>query len=216
MAPSPAQSFPSSAISGFRLNIASAVSLTFSPSISGTNPVRLPGDVCFRILPRRRFCFVHGRILRRRRGWVSHPEPAPFVSSIYADGREDDVWMRWHDGKRRDEWFSQSLSSLWARCDAMARRTGDELGALDFDVATNSQGLDVKTFSVRTLSRDASHASVLVKLVPDNWLRKSERENEIRYDLVWQRGRWLIDDMHSVIEPRSWSLRAILAGYLSR
>jgi hypothetical protein len=47
-------------------------------------------------------------------------------------------------------------------------------------------------------------------------VRKSERENEIRYDLVWERGRWAIDDIHSVIEPNAWSLRAILKLYLVR
>jgi hypothetical protein len=55
-----------------------------------------------------------------------------------------------------------------------------------------------------------------VTLTPDNWVRKSERENEIRYDLAWERGRWAIDDIHSVIEPNAWSLRAILKQYLVR
>ena len=97
-----------------------------------------------------------------------------------------------------------------------ARKTSDELGAVDFDAATNSQGMEVKSFTVKTLSRDALHANVVVTLTPDNWARKSERENEIRYDLVWERGRWAIDDIHSVIEPNAWSLRAILTRNLAR
>ena len=100
------------------------------------------------------------------------------------------------------------VASIYA--DARAHKTGDGLGAVDFDVATNSQGLEVRRFTVKTLSRDASRASVVATLTPDNWLRKSERENEIRYDLVWERGRWAIDDVHSVIEPNAWSLRAVL------
>jgi hypothetical protein len=95
-------------------------------------------------------------------------------------------------------------------------KTGDGLDAVDFDVATNSQGLEVKRFTVTTLSRETLHASVVAALTPDNWLRKSERENEIRYDLVWERGRWAIDDIHSVIEPNAWSLCAILQQYLVR
>jgi hypothetical protein len=47
-------------------------------------------------------------------------------------------------------------------------------------------------------------------------VRKSERENEIHYDLVRERGRWAIDDVHSVIEPNAWSLRGILTQYLVR
>ena len=143
-------------------------------------------------------------------------DPARLVASIYADGREGVVWAQWLDGAQRGEWFSRSLTALWARCDARAHNTGDGLGAVDFDVATNSQGLEVRRFTVKTLSRDASHASVVATLTPDNWVRKSERENEIRYDLVWERGRWAIDDVHSVIEPQAWSLRAILKQYLAR
>jgi hypothetical protein len=143
-------------------------------------------------------------------------DPARLVASIYADGREGTVWAQWLDGARRGESFSRSLTALWAQCDARAHKTGDGLDAVDFDVATNSQGLEIKRFTVKTLSRETLHASVVAALTPDNWLRKSERENEIRYDLVWERGRWAIDDIHSVIEPNAWSLRAILKQYLVR
>ena len=143
-------------------------------------------------------------------------DPARYVASIYADGREPAVWDQWLDGARRGEWFSRALTALWAQCDTRDRETSDELGAVDFDVATNSQGLEVRRFTVKTLSRDASHASVVAKLTPDNWARKSDRENEIRYDLFWERGRWAIDDVHSVIEPNPWSLRAVLSQYLAR
>ncbi len=143
-------------------------------------------------------------------------DPARFVASIYADGREAAVWAQWLDGARRGEWFSSRLTALWAQCDARARKIGDELGALDFDIATNSQGMEVKTFTVKTLWRDASHASVVARLTPNNWIRKSDRENEIRYDLVWERGRWAIDDVNSVIEPNPWALRALLSQYLAR
>jgi hypothetical protein len=141
-------------------------------------------------------------------------DPDRFVASIYANGREGVVWSQWLDGARRREWFSHALTTLWANCDARARETKDELGAADFDVATNSQGMEVKSFTLKTLSQEASHASVVARLAPNNWVRKSERENEIRYDLVWERGSWKIDDIHSVIEPNTWSLRGILTRYL--
>jgi hypothetical protein len=144
------------------------------------------------------------------------PDPARFVASIYVDGREAKVWAQWLDGARRREWFSQALTRLWADCDARAHKTGDGLGAVDFDVATNSQGMEVKSFTVKTISRDALHASVVASLAPNNWVRKSDRENEIRYDLVRERGRWKIDEVQSVIEPSAWSLRALLSQYLAR
>ena len=136
--------------------------------------------------------------------------------SIYAHGREPKVWAEWLDGARRPEWFSPVLTTLWARCDARAHKNGDELGPVDFDLATNSQGMEFKSFTVKKLSQDASHASVVARLAPNNWVRKSERENEIRYDLVWGHGHWAIDDIHSVAEPNAWSLRAILTQYLVR
>jgi hypothetical protein len=142
-------------------------------------------------------------------------DPVRFVALIYANGAEAGVWEEWLDAARHGIWFSRALMALWARCDARARRTSDELGAVDFDVATNSQGLEVKSFTTRTLSQDVSRANVVAKLTLDDWVRKSERENEIRYDLVWERGRWAIDDIHSVIEPNGWSLRAILTRYLT-
>ena len=128
-------------------------------------------------------------------------DPDRFVTSIYANGREVKVWAEWLDGSRRREWFTHALTTLWANCDARAHKTGDGLGPVDFDVATNSQGMEVKNFTVKTVSQEASHASVVARLAPNNWVRKSERENEIRYDLVWLHGRWKIDGIHSVIEP---------------
>lgn len=141
-------------------------------------------------------------------------DPDSFVASVYANGREGVVWSQWLDGARRREWFSHSLTTLWANCDALARETKDELGPVDFDVATNSQGMEVKRFTIKTLSHDALHASVVARLAPNNWARKSEWENKIRYDLVWELGSWKIDDIHSVIEPNTWSLRGILTRYL--
>jgi hypothetical protein len=49
------------------------------------------------------------------------PDPARFVASIYADGREDAVWTQWLDRARRGEWFSRALTALWSRCDARAQ-----------------------------------------------------------------------------------------------
>ena len=158
-----------------------------------------------------------GRPCFRRPGHGSGQlDPAPFVASIYADGREGAVWAQWLDGARRAEWFSHALTALWAQCDKRARKIVDELGAVDFVVATNSQGLELRRFTVKTLSRDASHASVVPRLTPGNWVRKSNRENEIRYNLVWESGRRAIDGIHSVIEPNPWSLRAMLTQYLAR
>jgi len=101
------------------------------------------------------------------------------------------------------------------RRDQLARGGSQELYRLDALARRLARERRRESFTVWTLSQDALHASVVARLTPNNWLRKSDRENEIRYDLVWERGRWAIDDVHSVIERNAWSLRAILAHYLA-
>jgi hypothetical protein len=145
---------------------------------------------------------------------ASPADPRPFVASIYDKGREGDVWAQWLDAKQRARWFSPGLTALWAKCEALAKKSADGLGAIDFDVATNSQGMQVKSFRVETLANDGRRAVVAATLVPDNWQRRSERENVVRYDLVWKNGRWGIDDIHGVSEPKAWSFRQILTSYL--
>ena len=142
-------------------------------------------------------------------------DPAGFVASIYANGREPAVWEQWLDGGKRGQWFSTGVTALWAQCDRLARKTRDQLGPLDFDIATNSQGAEVKRFAVRTVAQDPGRARVVATLEPDAWGRRSARENAIRYDLVWERGGWAIDDVRSVVEPNAWSLRALLTHYLA-
>ena len=144
-------------------------------------------------------------------------DPAGFVASIYANGHEVAVWPQWLDGAKRGAWFSRALTALWGQCDALAKKLDDKEGPLDFDVATNSQGAEVKKFTVKIVSQDVGHANVVAKLAPGDWKRNSERENEIRYDLVREGGEWKIDDIHSVVEPdpKPWSLRALLRHYLA-
>ncbi len=107
--------------------------------------------------------------------------------------------------------LTRSLAALWARAEA-AVPPGDE-GPTDFDVVTNSQGATVKTYTLKTERRDAAHAAVAA-LVPDNSLRAPPGENVIRYDLMFERARWAIDDVHGVAGPRAWSLRDLLTKSL--
>ena len=56
---------------------------------------------------------VSGILVFRRDSGAGHPiDPAQLVASIYADGREDVVWVQWLDGVRRGEWFSRSVTAL--------------------------------------------------------------------------------------------------------
>jgi hypothetical protein len=136
-------------------------------------------------------------------------DPSRVVASIYQEmlrtGRPAD---------RRGAPLSTSLAALWTKADNLAHRRGDETGPLDFDPTTNSQGMTLKSFKLSTELRNATHATVVVTVAPDNWARQSERENDIRYDLIFEGARWSIDDIHSVAGPNDWSLRDLLSRSL--
>ena len=79
-------------------------------------------------------------------------DPARLVASIYADGREGVVWAEWLERAARGMVFALADGAMGAVRRPRSQR-GDGLGAIDFDVATNSQGLEVRRFTVKTLSR---------------------------------------------------------------
>jgi hypothetical protein len=150
--------------------------------------------------------------------FAAGPDAAHFVDSIYVHGHEDAVWSQWLDGRKRGAWVSRDLAALWGRCDASALKAKDEEGALDADVATNSQlGWEsFKGYAVKVVSQDQSRAVVDVRLtVAANTVpRKFDSDNVIRYDLVQEGGGWKIDDVHSTVDGKPWSLREMLAAYL--
>jgi hypothetical protein len=145
-------------------------------------------------------------------------DPSRFIASIYAGGREDAVWTQWLSGAKRGAWLSRDLAALWSRCDASAHKAKDELGPLDFDVATNSQlGWEsFKGFSVSVVSQSDGQAVVNARLEtgPNTVPRKIDSDNVIRYDLVQEGGAWKIDDVRSTVDGKPWSLRELLKNYL--
>jgi hypothetical protein len=145
-------------------------------------------------------------------------DPAGLVTSIYAHGHEDAVWSQWLDGAKRRAWVSRDLAALWGRCDAHARQTKDELGALDFDIATNSQlGWEsFKGFTVSLVSHSAGRAIVEARLQvgANTTPPKFDSDNVIRYDLTNESGAWKIDDVSSTVDGKPWSLRELLKNYL--
>ena len=141
-----------------------------------------------------------------------------FIESIYAHGHEDAVWSQWLHRATRGAWFSREMTALWNKCDARARQSKDPIGALDFDIATNSQlGWEsFEGFTVTVVSQGDGQAVVNARLktgantVPP----KFDSDNVIRYDLVREGGAWKIDDVRSTIDGKPWSLRALLLDYL--
>jgi hypothetical protein len=105
--------------------------------------------------------------------------------------------------------LTRGLAGLWDRAEARARRGGDV--AIDFDVVTNSQGAELKSYALAATRRDANRATVVATVDSGDWARASARENVITFSLLRQAGRWRVDDVSGVAEPNPWSLRDLLA-----
>jgi hypothetical protein len=137
------------------------------------------------------------------------PAPVDIVNSIYkgAAGRQAAFGL---DPAERHKYLSKSTVALWDLAEAKSNPNGDEIGAIDFDITTNTQGADVTSYSIVSNKVDGKTATVVVKLVLDNWIRNSPDDLIIRYVFVLEDGSWMIDDMSSTTNGQPWTLREIL------
>jgi len=142
--------------------------------------------------------------------FAQNPDPAAIVRSIYrkADpyGAAAALQLR---AQGRDKVLSKSFAALWKRSDDAT--PAKELTSPGFDVASNSQGMDVARADVTVERRDATRTTVVARLTAGHpYVRHSPQENVVRYDFVRENGRWKIDDIRSTSDGREWSLRGIL------
>jgi hypothetical protein len=142
------------------------------------------------------------------------PDPATIVKSIYAKrdryGAAASLQAARTDARPA---LSKSFAALWKRSDD-ATPEGDETPP-GFDVASNSQGMDVTSAAVSVERRTATRATVVARLTAGApFLRHSPAENVVRYDFVREHGAWKIDDVRGTIDPKPWSLRAIFLEVL--
>ena len=100
--------------------------------------------------------------------------------------------------------------ALWDKAEAVSNPNGDEVGAIDFDITTNTQGAEVTSYSIVSNKVSGKAATVVVKLVLDNWIRNSPDDLIIRYVFVLEDGNWMIDDMSSTTDGKPWTLLEIL------
>jgi len=124
-------------------------------------------------------------------------DPIAFVQAIYRDyGREKPTpWP--------DRAYSPRLQKL---IDKDRRDTPKgEIGRLDFDPFVNGQDWKISGLQVALVSHTGNDAVVEARF------RNFNTADDLRYHLVRDGGRWLIDDVTSVMKPR-WTLSKILAG----
>src|SRR3982074_2092958 len=90
------------------------------------------------------------------------PDPSRIVASIY-DGSlktHGAVGALWLDSRDRQATLSKALKTLWDKADAAAKSRHDEVGPIDWDVTTNSQGMTVKSFTLQTEKKDATRRAM--------------------------------------------------------
>ena len=86
-------------------------------------------------------------------------EPEAIVRPLYESTMKDPA--RPGFGSKADrKLLTKSLDALWKRADKKVNPTGRDLGAIEFDVISNSQDPAIKSFSLKTESRDAQRATV--------------------------------------------------------
>src|ERR1700676_5189415 len=82
-------------------------------------------------------------------------DPAAIVAEIYNPKREEIYGGAFGlDVAERGKYLSRELIGLWARADRRANPTGQDAGPIDWDVTTNSQGLEVGTYILEVARQD--------------------------------------------------------------
>jgi hypothetical protein len=148
--------------------------------------------------------------------------PAAPVIKIYQrvvasfDGKQnnkDNGYFIWKNDKTRRQYFSANTAKLWREADRLTPK-GDQ-GPMESDPVTNSQDPLVLAFDTAIEKQDAKSATVLVRISdkPGPITAPAPREF-IRYDMVLERGRWVIDDIRGTIDTE-WSVRKIMADYVA-
>jgi hypothetical protein len=147
------------------------------------------------------------------------------IAPLAAQTREPEAVVRWlyertmkdqdkpvppafdRNNKKR-QLLSQSLDTLWKRADKKVNPKGDELGAMEFDVVSNSQDPNIKSYVLQTESRDEQRATIATTFtIGDNHTHSGQKDT-VRYDFVREKGAWKIDNVRLTIEGKPWEMRA--------
>src|SRR6266513_343423 len=79
-------------------------------------------------------------------------DPAAIVAEIYSPKREEIYGAAFGlNVADRRKYLSKELVGLWARADKKANPTGKDAGPIDWDVTTNSQGLEVGSYALEVV-----------------------------------------------------------------
>jgi len=162
-----------------------------------------PGSITRRL-------FVTGALARVCAPALAAPRdraPYAMLAEIYRPGEHESAFGL--DAEERAAYFSKTVLELWARAEAKTQ-PGDA-GPIDWDVSTNSHGMEVGSWSVRIARREATRIDLVVTLTAKTpWFRKSPDENIVRYHFIREDGRWVIDDIRHADDAEHDGLKSLL------
>jgi Protein of unknown function (DUF3828) len=125
------------------------------------------------------------------------PDPAAHVRSIY-DAYQQDKPRAWYAQR-----YSLRLRKL-IQADRKNTPSGDS-GKIDWDPIINAHDWLVSAVRVSVVSQTPENAVV------DATFRNLGTDEHMRFDLIYERGKWAIDEVQSLDRPR-WTMSKILAG----
>ena len=133
-------------------------------------------------------------------------DPLAIVSAIYRRAiKEDGGGFLTLEHKDRLKYLSKSFAALWKKAEDNTPE-GDVL--IDADPVSNSQDPDIKSFSVKQERREANRATVAATFAEGSErVREAAEDLTVRYDFVFERGRWMIDDIRGTVGGKPWSIR---------
>ena len=128
-------------------------------------------------------------------------DPVAIVKSIYPEGSQSEAAVSLQMRAPHRRALSKSLAALWKKSDDATPAEDEPVPG--FDIASNSQGMDVKSAAVSYERRGAASATVVAKLTAAHpYVRHSPADNVVRYDFVREAGRWKINDVRSAIDGK--------------
>ncbi|MBI5265281.1 MAG: DUF3828 domain-containing protein [Bradyrhizobium sp.] len=134
--------------------------------------------------------------------------PTEILRGIYREAVKGST-SNWLEPERRGQYLSKSLLALWTKSDAKKPPEG-EAGPVDFDLTTDTNALELKSFEVKVESASYSAAVLAVKL---NYRKPHYRPGPpavVTYDFVREQGHWRIDNLRT----KAWSVRDMLTQWL--
>lgn len=138
-------------------------------------------------------------------------DPAALLTKLYTAAAKDDAGGSFvNNAKERGKYLSKALAALWSKAEAKLK---DDGVPIDFDVVSNSQDPDIKSFDIKTEKQDTGSATLAVTLTGAR-PRKVTADEVIRYDFVRDGAHWRIDDIRGAVDGKPWSVRQMLDASL--